>query len=233
MSMRKHADGSTLTAPYPAWVSTDAQGRFAIEGIECGEVPLVASVNGCAPWYGLVHVDPHTQTRVEVRLQIGASVSGTVRNADGTPAAGVGVHALGSSLMLSNSAGTDAQGAYRITSLAAGEYRVFARATNPAAAGKASTVVNLAANAELHWDCVLPGALQFRGQALDERGLELAKWLVIARANSGNARDLYDVINLDEDQVLFIPLTESGLQRMEAIGRPTDAHDKNDVVMVL
>ena len=44
---------------------------------------------------------------------------------------------------------------------------------------------------------------------------------------------LYDIINLNEDQVLFIPLAESGLQRMEAIGRPTDPHDKNDVVMIL
>ena len=44
---------------------------------------------------------------------------------------------------------------------------------------------------------------------------------------------LYDLIDLNEDQVLFIPLTESGLQRMETIGRPTDTHDKNDVVMIL
>ena len=44
---------------------------------------------------------------------------------------------------------------------------------------------------------------------------------------------LYDIIELNEDQVLFIPLTESGLQRMEAIGRATDSHDKNDVVMIL
>lgn len=44
---------------------------------------------------------------------------------------------------------------------------------------------------------------------------------------------LYDVIDLNEDQVLFIPLTESGLQRIEALGRPTDAHDKNDVVIVV
>ena len=44
---------------------------------------------------------------------------------------------------------------------------------------------------------------------------------------------LYDIIDLTDDQVLFIPLTESGLQRMEAIGRATDAHDKNDIVMVV
>jgi CRISPR-associated protein Cas2 len=44
---------------------------------------------------------------------------------------------------------------------------------------------------------------------------------------------LYDIINLEEDQVLFIPMTNSCLERMEAIGRPTDPHDKNDVVMVM
>lgn len=44
---------------------------------------------------------------------------------------------------------------------------------------------------------------------------------------------LYDIIDLNEDQVLFIPLTEQGLKRMESIGRPTDPHDKNDVVMIL
>jgi CRISPR-associated protein Cas2 len=37
---------------------------------------------------------------------------------------------------------------------------------------------------------------------------------------------LYDIIDLTEDQVLF-------LQRTEAIGRRTDAYDKNDAVMIL
>jgi CRISPR-associated protein Cas2 len=44
---------------------------------------------------------------------------------------------------------------------------------------------------------------------------------------------LYDIIDLNEDQVLLIPLTDTCLQRMEAIGRATDAYDKNDVVMIL
>jgi CRISPR-associated protein Cas2 len=43
---------------------------------------------------------------------------------------------------------------------------------------------------------------------------------------------LYDIIDLTEDQVLFIPLTETNLRQMESIGRPTDPPDKNDVVMV-
>ncbi len=193
LSMRKHADGSTLTAPYPTWASTDALGRFVIEGLECGEVPLVARSYGLAPWYGTVHVDARTNSRLDLRLQTGASVSGTVRNADGTPAAGIGVNALGPSLMLSSSATSNEQGVYRMANLAAGEYRVFARATNPAAAGKASTALDLAPNAELHWDCTLPGELRIVGRALDEHGLEVVHSIVIARSRTGNARELYDV----------------------------------------
>jgi CRISPR-associated protein Cas2 len=44
---------------------------------------------------------------------------------------------------------------------------------------------------------------------------------------------LYDIIDLDEDQVLFLPLTETCLRQMEAIGRPTDPHDQSDTVIVL
>ena len=44
---------------------------------------------------------------------------------------------------------------------------------------------------------------------------------------------LYDIIDLEADQVLFIPLSESGLQRMEAIGRATDAYNAHDNVIVL
>ena len=44
---------------------------------------------------------------------------------------------------------------------------------------------------------------------------------------------LYDIIDLTEDQVLFLPLTDSCLQRMEAIGRATDAYNAHDVVMIL
>jgi len=44
---------------------------------------------------------------------------------------------------------------------------------------------------------------------------------------------LYGTIDMNEDPVLFIPLTESRVHRIAAIGRLTDAHNKNDVVMIL
>jgi CRISPR-associated protein Cas2 len=44
---------------------------------------------------------------------------------------------------------------------------------------------------------------------------------------------LYDLIHLQEDQVLFIPLCGKCVSAIEAIGRPTEAHDAQDVVVVV
>jgi CRISPR-associated protein Cas2 len=44
---------------------------------------------------------------------------------------------------------------------------------------------------------------------------------------------LYDVIHLEEDQVLFIPLCGKCVQQIEALGRPTEAADARDVVLVV
>jgi CRISPR-associated protein Cas2 len=44
---------------------------------------------------------------------------------------------------------------------------------------------------------------------------------------------LYDIIDLAEDQVLFIPLCQKCVNGIEAIGRPTEAADAKDVVVVV
>jgi CRISPR-associated protein Cas2 len=43
---------------------------------------------------------------------------------------------------------------------------------------------------------------------------------------------LYDLIDLNADQVLFIPLCGKCVNGIEALGRPTEAHDSRDVVIV-
>ncbi len=43
---------------------------------------------------------------------------------------------------------------------------------------------------------------------------------------------LYDLIELGEDQVLFIPLCGKCVGQIEAIGRPTEAAEAKDVVIV-
>lgn len=43
---------------------------------------------------------------------------------------------------------------------------------------------------------------------------------------------LYDIINLTQDQVLFVPMCAKCVNQIEAIGRPTEAADAKDVVIV-
>ena len=44
---------------------------------------------------------------------------------------------------------------------------------------------------------------------------------------------LYDLIDLAEDQVLFLPVCNKCESGIEAIGRPTDPPDAKDVVVVI
>jgi CRISPR-associated protein Cas2 len=44
---------------------------------------------------------------------------------------------------------------------------------------------------------------------------------------------LYDLIDLKEDQVLFLPLCQKCVNQIEALGRPTEAADARDVVLVV
>ncbi len=44
---------------------------------------------------------------------------------------------------------------------------------------------------------------------------------------------LYDVVDLKQDQVLFIPLCSKCVNAIASLGRPTEAHDAKDVVLVV
>jgi CRISPR-associated protein Cas2 len=44
---------------------------------------------------------------------------------------------------------------------------------------------------------------------------------------------LYDIIDLQADQVLFIPLCGKCVNAIESLGRPTEAADAKDVVLVV
>jgi CRISPR-associated protein Cas2 len=43
---------------------------------------------------------------------------------------------------------------------------------------------------------------------------------------------VYDVVDLDQDQVLFVPLCGRCAAAIEALGRPIERHDARDVVIV-
>jgi CRISPR-associated protein Cas2 len=43
---------------------------------------------------------------------------------------------------------------------------------------------------------------------------------------------LYDIVDLDRDQVLFIPLCNRCSEGIQAMGMPVEKHDARDVVIV-
>ena len=43
---------------------------------------------------------------------------------------------------------------------------------------------------------------------------------------------LYDIIDLKQDQVLFVPICPRCADAIDALGRPVEAHDVHDVVIV-
>ena len=44
---------------------------------------------------------------------------------------------------------------------------------------------------------------------------------------------LYDIIDLAADQVLFVPLCGKCVEKIDALGRPTDPPDRHDTVIVV
>jgi len=43
---------------------------------------------------------------------------------------------------------------------------------------------------------------------------------------------LYDIIDLEKDQVLFVPLCKRGAGLIESLGRPVEGYDARDIVIV-
>ncbi len=44
---------------------------------------------------------------------------------------------------------------------------------------------------------------------------------------------LYDILDLQTDQVIFVPLCKNCAPQIESLGRPIEAHDARDVVIVM
>ncbi|MBI1851552.1 MAG: carboxypeptidase regulatory-like domain-containing protein [Planctomycetes bacterium] len=113
---------ATLAVELVQDTTSVAEGRFDLRGVPSGDVKLVAEADA-----GLgeaeVHVKAPRTAGVEIALRSESSVHGTVRSWTGEPLAH-GSFELRPSAGESISFTTDAEGAYRIESLPAGEYGV-------------------------------------------------------------------------------------------------------------
>jgi CRISPR-associated protein Cas2 len=86
------------------------------------------------------------------------------------------------------------------------------------------------------YDICNPKRLRKVAQTCEDFGLRRQYSVFFCRLTAANLvrlkSRLYDIINLQEDQVLFIPLCSRCAEGIESLGRPTEPHDARDVVIV-
>ena len=87
------------------------------------------------------------------------------------------------------------------------------------------------------YDVADPKRLRKVARACEDFGLRRQYSVFLCRLTAAalvrlKAR-LYDVINLDQDQVLFIPLCARCMKEIESLGRPTEAAEARDIVVIV
>jgi len=164
-------DGSQHTGPPPRRVCTEADGRFALDGLEPGPLEVRAYAAGHAP--GRVVAQ---DADVELVLAPEARVAGHVRRADGRAAAGVEV--IGSNGELGEvTTRTASDGSFTLGGLRAGAREL--RAVD-AQLGTVRATLALVSGTETPWEPVLASGPSLAGHVRDEHGNALVGWQVAA-----------------------------------------------------
>ncbi|MBY8884501.1 MFS transporter [Streptomyces sp. PTM05] len=113
--------------------AADSDGGFTFGELVPGGYTLAVSAEGHRPTALQVEVAPGGANRYEVRLAPGASITGTVRTAEGSPLDDARVTLLDPAGNVIGTATTGADGAYGFTDLDGGEYTVIASGYAPVA----------------------------------------------------------------------------------------------------
>jgi len=113
-------------------------GRFAITGLEPGQVVLAASAEDGATAREVVEAGG--EEPVELRLEGSGAIAGRVVSDDGSPVSGASVAGFGGSDVQLESVPVDAGGAFAMSRVTPGQYRVWATAEGWAQAQAQATV---------------------------------------------------------------------------------------------
>jgi len=176
-SFARGDDGVVRWKPTGACVPIE-NGRFVARGVPTGAVAYTARAAAGAPTRGVVDVAAGEVVEIEVRLVRGGAIAGRALDAGGRPVdrAQITVGYVGTFDAVATWTAKD--GTYRLEGVPAGDVEAFAWKEI-----RESTSAKLAvpASGEARWDPILPRADRaIRGRVVDERGLPLAKWRVVA-----------------------------------------------------
>lgn len=118
-------------APNP--IPVNSQGEFTVQSESRKKAVVAAKASGYAPAASeMINILDSDTTGIHIRLQPGATISGTVTNSDGEPAANIPVRqSLYDHLYMSNSTLTNQQGQFRFTDVPARSFYKAGNDNNP------------------------------------------------------------------------------------------------------
>lgn len=171
---RRLADGTVAFGPPPARAVTGADGRFRLEHVRGGPLPVRVRRAGHAPFAGVL--DARDGPCAIVLDPAVATLEGRVLDARGAPVRGATVLTAPESFLTLRT-WTDGAGSFRLAGLPAGAVTVAA--WHPEL-GRDERAFAVAPGARLAWEARLARQLAFEGRLEDARGAPLEGWTVVA-----------------------------------------------------
>jgi hypothetical protein len=173
-----HADGSAAFEPPARSASTDASGRFRVDGLRASPYAVRIELPGAATLD--THIEPVNGAfqPLTVRLARSAAVAGIARFGDGSPAPSVRFEACALAGGLPIVAVSDAHGAFRIEGLTTGRCVLQARAGGIGPVTRIELDVN--ASEPVEWNPTVAHQETIEGHAIGEDGRLVKTWLVFA-----------------------------------------------------
>jgi RNA polymerase sigma-70 factor (ECF subfamily) len=166
------------------WMPSASDGAFRFAGLHKGRAEVEVDAHGYAVWIGKALLEEGRTTRVDVGVERGFTVEGTVRTAEGLPIAGATVHHGPTTAetvyvwrpQLSTKTSDD--GRYHLGFVPSGVVKLVAESRNPKAVLRAAAEVTGRSGDALTWDAVLREYGKIVGRVVDESGRPLEGWTV-------------------------------------------------------
>lgn len=175
-------DGGSAMAAQAELTFTDADGRFTVESVVPGMVPLAVRADGLAPWAEDVEVRAGIANDVTIRLEQGVTLFGKAVDDTAQPAAGVQIR-VGDWRSLGHKGTRSADdGSYRLDGLAIGSLVATAGHEK---LGKAKATFEVVAGETVRWDPVLSAGIVWQGRLLDHDGEPVESAIIEAHKARG------------------------------------------------
>lgn len=182
-----YGPGGAAAPPPPIEVRTDAQGRFAGDGLAPGRVEAACLADGFAAATGAVQVGPDDVGWIELALEDPVWVLGRATDRSGAPLdlVSVSVHrhrVVGQDVASSfdeSRALTDAEGRFRLGPLSSG--RLALSAYDADRSSHARHTLDARSGRTYEWSFALDDAPMIAGRAVDAAGQGLPGWTVVAK----------------------------------------------------